>query len=127
MQFFTLGRTIIESMLKKPATLMYPINKREPFSGTRGHISIEIGKCIYCSLCARKCPTGALVVAKPERKWEINRLKCITCSACVDVCPKKCLSMGQSYSPAQTGSSVDTFIGPAPAVAPTPAAPVPQA
>jgi ech hydrogenase subunit F len=96
--------------MKKPATRLYPFEKREPFSNTRGSIEIDVPKCSMCTLCAKKCPTEAIMVKRQEKIWEIDRLRCIQCSACVDACPKKCLTMTHTYSSAVTKHGVDTFI-----------------
>ena len=122
MKIFTLAKMVIQSVFKAPATLMYPFKKREMVAPTRGSIVIEIDKCIYCSLCVKKCPPNALTVSKADRTWAIDRMMCISCSACVDVCPKKCLEMVPAYAPAQFKKSVDCFTGSA--VAPAAAAPV---
>jgi ech hydrogenase subunit F len=94
----------------KPATRLYPFVKREPITGTRGSIEIDIQKCSMCTLCQKKCPTDAIVVKRQEKIWEIDRLRCISCSACVDACPKKCLHMITTYSPSVTARGIDTFV-----------------
>lgn len=47
--------------------------------------SIKADDCKGCTLCAKKCPTGAIEgdVKKPHT---INMDKCIACGTCVDVC-----------------------------------------
>lgn len=123
MSLFAFTKTVLGSMVSKPATRMYPFEVREAFPGTRGSIAIEIEKCIYCTLCARKCPTSAIVVNKAARSWEIDRLRCISCRACVEACPKDCLSQLTSYSPAVAiKGGKDFFHHPAPKVAAAPGA-----
>ncbi len=109
MGLFKIGKMVIRSLFSKPATLMYPIIPRIPTPLTRGHISIDINTCIFCGICSKKCPTGALVVNRAEKTWEIDRLSCIQCNCCVDVCPKKCLNMEGSYTQPSTGSVVNMF------------------
>jgi len=59
--------------------------------------------CVYCTVCAKKCPTGALLVNRAQKKWAIDRLRCITCGYCVEACPKKSLEMATGHgSPAVT-------------------------
>lgn len=91
-------KTIMKSFVGKPATAMYPVVKREFYNNTRGKIGITIEDCIYCGICSKKCPTGAIKVVKPDKSWEIDRMKCIVCNYCVESCPKKCLDMGNCYS-----------------------------
>lgn len=94
MRLFAIGKLLGKSLVKKPATRNYPASSREPAERTRGHVEIDIDACIYCGMCQRKCPTGAITVSRPEKTWAIERLNCVQCSSCVDNCPKKCLSMG---------------------------------
>ena len=30
--------------------------------------------CVYCNVCAKKCPTGAIVVQRAQKRWTIDRL-----------------------------------------------------
>lgn len=96
-------------MVSKPATIRYPFHPAKKFSGTRGTIRIDIAKCIFCGICAKKCPTGAITVAKDQKQWEIDRLRCISCGYCTEVCPKKCLAQDQEYAPCSYTKTKDTF------------------
>ena len=98
MHFFTILKTLIKSLLRKPATVKFPFGPREYCDGARGKIAIIIGQCIFCGICQRKCPTGAIVVERTRKNWTIDRLRCIACNACVEACPKKCLNMDKNYS-----------------------------
>jgi len=97
---------IFRNLASKPATRVYPLQKREPFSRTRGRIDIDMSNCIFCGLCSRKCPSDAIVINKAEKTWEIDPFKCIICGECEIVCPKKCISMnGQYNTPAYSKST----------------------
>jgi formate hydrogenlyase subunit 6/NADH:ubiquinone oxidoreductase subunit I len=48
-------------------------------------------KCVYCTLCARKCPTEALTVDRAAKTWTLDEEKCIGCGTCVESCPKNCI------------------------------------
>ena len=50
--------------------------------------------CVFCTLCAKKCPAGAITVDRAEKKWEIDRDACVKCGVCIQACPKKTLKMG---------------------------------
>ena len=110
MASFNIFKIVTGWAVKKPATRLYPFEKRASFLHTRGSIEIDIAKCSMCTLCQKKCPTDAIVVKRQEKIWEIDRLRCISCSACVDACPKKCLTMITVYSPSVTTRSVDSFV-----------------
>jgi formate hydrogenlyase subunit 6/NADH:ubiquinone oxidoreductase subunit I len=114
MPAFKLGKMVMSSLFKKPATLMYPVIPRQWQERTRGHIENKIEDCIYCGICQRKCPTNALVVDKAKRSWTIERMACIQCSCCVEVCPKKCLTNENTYTTPSTEKIVDKYVGPAP-------------
>ena len=95
---FTFTKTITRNFFKKPVTLKYPFEKREPYRATRGRIFTVIEQCIFCGMCARKCPTNAITVTKESKEFDLRSLQCIMCGSCVDACPKKCLIMENQYS-----------------------------
>ena len=45
-------------------------------------------KCVYCTICAKKCPGEALTVDRKEKTWTLDEDKCVACGTCADVCPK---------------------------------------
>ncbi len=48
--------------------------------------SIDADKCRGCTLCAKKCPAGAIMGARKSPHYIIPD-KCIGCGTCVEVCP----------------------------------------
>ena len=54
--------------------------------------TIDKDKCFGCSMCAKKCPVGAITVTdytapgKKKPAYEIDHAKCIKCGACIDTC-----------------------------------------
>lgn len=50
-------------------------------------------KCVYCTLCAKKCPAGAITVDRAAKTWTLDEERCIGCGTCHEVCPKKCIIM----------------------------------
>jgi formate hydrogenlyase subunit 6/NADH:ubiquinone oxidoreductase subunit I len=108
---FDMLSSIIKNLGSKPATRMYPHEKRETFKNSRGQISgIEIDKCIFCGICARKCPSDALSVNKAEKSWEIDPFKCIICGVCNEVCPKKCITMSEQHKTSSYKKHKNKFI-----------------
>ena len=117
---------ILKNALHRPATRNYPKVVRAPFAGDKGHIENDIANCIFCGMCSRKCPAGAITVTRAEKTWAINRFQCITCNACVECCPKKCLSMAVERAPVARRKSADVYRLPAGEQPPRPAVPVPK-
>lgn len=58
-----------------------------------GYPQADLSQCVFCTLCAKKCPQSALTVDRTERKWELAKEDCIQCGLCAQNCPKKCISM----------------------------------
>ena len=48
-------------------------------------------KCVYCTICARKCPGEALTVDRAAKTWTLDEDKCVMCGTCADVCPKNAI------------------------------------
>lgn len=110
MSILRMTKTLIKNIFHGPYTVSYPLQKKESFERTRGSIGISIDDCIFCSMCQRRCPTGAIQVDKPGASWSIQRLSCIQCGYCVEVCPKKCLRMDNQYTEPSYGKVRDEFI-----------------
>ena len=62
--------------------------------------TIEKDKCFGCSMCAKKCPVGAISVTdytapgKKKPAYEIDHSKCIKCGACIETCKFKAIYKG---------------------------------
>ena len=50
-------------------------------------------KCVYCTLCARNCPAGALTVDRKEKTWTLDEDLCVACGTCQGACPKDAIIM----------------------------------
>ena len=50
-------------------------------------------KCVYCTICARKCPMEALAVDRAAKTWTLDEEKCVGCGTCAQVCPKNAIIM----------------------------------
>lgn len=112
MAAFKIGKLVMRSLFKKPATLMYPVVPRVWEERTRGHIEVEMKDCILCGICQKKCPANAIVVDRPKKSWTIERMRCVQCSYCVEVCPKACLRNENAYTSPETQKVVDTYVVP---------------
>jgi ech hydrogenase subunit F len=97
---FDMLDNIFKNLTRKPATRNYPFEQRTAFTGSRGRVKgIEIDKCIFCGMCARKCPSDAIKVDRTAKSWEVDPFKCVICGVCAEVCPKKCIALADGYAP----------------------------
>lgn len=97
MGFFKLGTMTIGSMFKKPETLRYPFEKKEPYEGQKGTVKhIDAEACNLCGVCEKRCPCHAIKVDREKKTWSVEHFQCIQCGYCVMGCPKKCLAMDKA-------------------------------
>jgi len=107
MPFLPMAKTIIQSLFRKEATVPYPMEPMPKDPLVRGHVDIDIDACIFCGICGKKCPTGALRIDRNDKEWEIARFECIVCGACCEACPKKCLHMRPELTPSAAETNKD--------------------
>ncbi len=50
-------------------------------------------KCTDCGACTAVCPTGALVVVRPEMNVMFEQKKCSVCGLCVPTCPTRAMNI----------------------------------
>lgn len=98
--------TVLKNVFDGPVTRLSP---RPPFKSARGHLAIEIDDCIFCGMCQRRCPAGAIQVERTVKSWTLNGLRCINCGECVSACPKKCLHLGDAVRPNATARGAESF------------------
>jgi formate hydrogenlyase subunit 6/NADH:ubiquinone oxidoreductase subunit I len=82
-------RMIFEALkgaFRKPFTQNYPKVRPLIPEGLRGRVEHDMGKCIYCGLCAKYCPSGAIEVDVKKREWRYDLGKCLMCSQCEETC-----------------------------------------
>ena len=106
---FKLGKMTFGSLFKKPETVLYPIEEKPKPMGLKGHIVIDVNRCIVCGMCDRSCSTDCIKVDRKARTWEINPFGCVQCGYCVTVCPKDCLAMDPHYFPVGTGKTSECY------------------
>lgn len=96
-------------LFKKPKTLRYPFELKEPAARYRGFHLNDWDKCTGCGNCADICPNDAIemvkiseLVAKPQEgikdeRPQLDYGRCCFCGLCVDICPPGALRLSRDY------------------------------
>ena len=99
----------IRFLFKKPKTIRYPFQQKEPALRYRGFHLNDWDKCTGCGNCADICPNEAITMekipqleSKPEagkknERPKIDYGRCCFCGLCVDICPAGSLSLSRDY------------------------------
>ena len=61
--------------------------------------------CIFCGLCAKKCPMQAIQVDREQKKWTVDPSLCIQCGACAENCKKDAVTIDRSKRSVQSKKS----------------------
>ncbi len=100
MRIGTMVGDTLRSLFKKPATEVYPFEKRETPERTRGLLTWSPDRCTGCGLCVKDCPADALELIVIDKKakrfvmrWKEDR--CIYCGQCMQVCRFNSIDMSQ--------------------------------
>ena len=68
MGFFKLGTMTVGSVFKKPETLKYPFETKDPYEKQKGVIVNDKPKdCTLCGICQKRCPANAIKVDREAR------------------------------------------------------------
>ncbi len=105
----------MKALLKRPPTVMYPIEKETPVPRARGVIALDPEACTVCMLCARECPDWCIYIeghkeeVPPAKeggrvrtrstldRFDIDYALCMYCGICVEVCPFDALFWSPEY------------------------------
>ncbi|MDD4004413.1 MAG: 4Fe-4S dicluster domain-containing protein [Elusimicrobiaceae bacterium] len=104
MAMFSMLKITLANLFRKPATNLYPFVPGTSYPNTRGEVENAVENCIFCGICQRRCPSGAITVDRAKGEWKIDRLRCIVCGNCADLCPKKCLTLASKYPEPTAGT-----------------------
>ena len=111
MGYFEMSKLALKWALTKPPTTRYPFEPRIPIAGSRGQLVFTKDNCVYCTVCAKKCPTGALKVDRALKRFVLDRLRCISCGGCVEICPKDSLSLSTGHGFPTTSRDSEIYHG----------------
>lgn len=89
--------TLVMNLSSRPKTRLYPYEERQLPDSSRGHIDFDMEKCIFCTLCAKRCPAGAISVDRKGKTLVFNPYRCIVCEYCIEGCPKDAISVFEQW------------------------------
>lgn len=99
-----LGKTIV----RRPVCIMYPYERMWVPDNFRGRPGLDFNKCVGCGMCARMCPTTAiLMVDAPDdngkivKRPQINLGRCAFCGFCAEYCPLDAMTVTPEYELAE--------------------------
>ena len=85
--------TVLRNLANKPATRNYPFEPSHTFPNVRGKLFIHVDKCIFCRMCATRCPAQCIYSDPKQAVWSYDPFECVNCGICVEACPSNCLFM----------------------------------
>jgi len=89
---------LVRSLFRRPATQLYPFERRVAPPRLRGKLVWDPGKCTGCALCNKDCPSNAIELITLDKKnkrfvMRYHMDRCTYCAQCVENCRFACLNM----------------------------------
>ena len=103
---------LARSLVNKPATVLYPVQRLTPPERFRGRLLLDTNACMLCGLCARDCPGDVIKVVRRriEREdgtkelvghLEFEMDRCVFCGQCATSCNSGAISFSNEFEFAQ--------------------------
>jgi formate hydrogenlyase subunit 6/NADH:ubiquinone oxidoreductase subunit I len=94
----TMFGDIFRSLLRRPVTQRYPLERQEAPLRLRGQLLWNPEGCVGCGLCSKECPANAIEVITLDKKAkrfviEYRLDRCTFCAQCVESCRFNCLEL----------------------------------
>ena len=109
----SMAMELMESLLlRKPATVLYPVERLTPPERFRGKMIYDPSECSLCGLCQRDCPADVIKVVRKriEREdgtketvghVEFEMDRCIFCGQCAYSCHQGSITFSKEFELAQ--------------------------
>ena len=104
---------MMESLLvKKPATVVYPVERLKPGERFRGRLRYDPSDCNLCGLCQRDCPADVIKVVRKRVEnedgtkeltghVEFEMDRCVFCGQCAYSCNRGSITFTGDFELAQ--------------------------
>jgi formate hydrogenlyase subunit 6/NADH:ubiquinone oxidoreductase subunit I len=99
----------VKNLFRKPFTHKYPYQPIVLPHGFRGDFSWDKEKCVFCEICEKICPVGAIRVDRDAKEYEVDIGKCIFCAECEKACPKNAIHLKEKLPPIETKRKIRKF------------------
>jgi formate hydrogenlyase subunit 6/NADH:ubiquinone oxidoreductase subunit I len=112
-------REMIENLLSRPVTILYPWAKVPIPDTFRGRVAISDDKCIGCSKCSLVCPAQVITMIEGPRDIEfrgkiltrkkrpqVRLYQCIRCGICERHCPTGAIHLEHEHAGSGTDREV---------------------